>query len=225
MGFTENTFDTPIYNEEEKEPQKVIIISCEGSNTEPEYFETIKHKLYKDISVLLEIEIVPKKSHASDPKSIVCNLDEYIEEKYGYQGEHDEMWVVLDREKVQSRKKNILEMIPICQEKNYHIAITNPLFEFWLLMHITDIRTYNYIDLYNNEKVNTVRRFIDKELSNKLTNGYNKQKNKFNKNIVTKENILRAIEQEKNFEREVENIIDNLGSNVGSLVSKILNIQ
>lgn len=134
------------------------------------------------------------------------------------------MWVIWDREKVESRKKHILEMIPICKKKNYHIAMTNPLFEFWLLMHIADISLYNTDDLYKNEKVNTVRRFIDKELSNILKDGYNKKKNKFNKNIVTIENITRALEQEKSFEVNLAKIIDNLGSNIGSLISKILNI-
>ena len=224
MGFSDTSFDLPIYIEEEKEPQKIIIISCEGSNTEPEYFKAIKEKLFDYIDVLLEIEIVPKEAGASDPKNIVCNLDEFIEEKYDYKSEHDEMWVVWDREKVESRKKQILEMIPICKEKNYHIAMTNPLFEFWLLMHITDINLYNTDDLYKNEKVNTVRRFIDKELSNILKDGYNKKKNKFNKNIVTIENITRALEQEKSFETNLTKIIDNLGSNIGSLINKILNI-
>lgn len=102
--------------------------------------------------------------------------------------------------------------------------MTNPLFEFWLLMHIADISLYNTDDLYKNEKVNTVRRFIDKELSNILKDGYNKKKNKFNKNIVTIENITRALEQEKSFEVNLAKIIDNLGSNIGSLISKILNI-
>ena len=37
--------------------------------------------------------------------------------------------------------------------------------------------------------------------------------------IITKENIQRALEQEKRFENEFEKILDNLGANVGQLVS------
>ena len=59
MGFKNRDFDKPIYIEEEIEPEKVIIISCEGRNTEPEYFEAIKEKLSDFISVLVEIKIVP----------------------------------------------------------------------------------------------------------------------------------------------------------------------
>lgn len=222
MGFNDSNFTIPIYTEKEKEPQKVIIISCEGSNTEPEYFEAIKEKLFDYIDVLLEVEIVPKEPGASEPKDIVCNLDEFIKEKYDYKSEHDEMWVIWDREKVEARKKDILEMIPTCKEKNYNIAMSNPLFEFWLLLHVADINDYKNDDLYANEKVNNCRRFIDKELSNLLENGYNKKKNKFNKDIVSRSNIMRAVEQEKLFENEFEKIIDNLGSNISELINKIL---
>jgi len=223
MAFKDRGFDRLSYQEEEIEAKKVIIISCEGENTEPEYFETIKEKLSKHISVLLEITIVPRTNAGSDPQKIVCNLKDYIEDKYDYNSENDEMWVVWDREKVPERKKQILDMIPECQEKNFHIAMANPLFEFWLLLHIVDISSYDRQVLLDNDWVNSVRRYIDKELSNLLLpSGYNKKKGKFNKNIVTVENIQRALDQEQLFETELEKIIDHLGSNIGDLIQKIL---
>jgi len=225
MGFKSKSFDTPTYIEQSSEIKRIIIISCEGENTEPEYFETIKTKLSEYIYSGCTIHIVPHQKKGSEPEKIVCNLDDYIKEEYDYKrSDNDEMWVILDREKVDERKKDILEMIPQCREKNYHIALTNPLFEFWLLLHIVDISLYNRDVLYKNEWVSSSknRRFIDKELSNKLENGYSKKKNKFNQSIVTKENILRALEQERLFENELEKIIDNLGSNVGELIRRIL---
>ena len=224
MAFKDREFDNPLYKEEEKEPEKVIIISCEGRNTEPEYFETIKNKLSDYISVLIEIKIVPKNDNPSEPKDIVCNLEAFIEEHYDYKSDYDEMWVIWDREKVKARKQAILEILPQCREKNYNIALTNPLFEFWLLLHIVDVSKYNSTILYENNWMTTAkrRRFIDKELSNILEDGYSKKKDKFNKSIVSKENILRALEQEKLFKNKIEEIIDNLGSNVGDLIRKIL---
>lgn len=225
MAFKDRgELNTLSYEEQEEEPEKVIIISCEGRNTEPEYFETIKDKLSDYISVLIEIKIVPKNDNPSEPKDIVCNLETFIEEEYDYKSDYDEMWVIWDREKVEARKKAILEMLPECREKNYNIALTNPLFEFWLLLHIVDISNYDKNILHDNNWMSPAkkRRFIDKELSNKLSDGYSKKKDKFNKSIVSKENILKALEQEKLFENELEKIIDNLGSNVGDLIRKIL---
>lgn len=228
MGFIDRSFDTTIYEEESQEPERVVIISCEGSNTEPEYFETIKEKLSEYISVLLEIKIVPKTSNASEPKNVICNLDKYIVEKYDYKSDYDEMWVVWDREKVESRKKAILEMLPVCKENNYNIAMTNPSFEFWLLLHIVDIKDYNFDDLYKNEWATAAKnkRYLEKELLTELYHigKYSKKKGAFNKSIVSIDNILKALEQEKLFENELEKIIDHLGSNIGELINKILKI-
>ena len=60
IAFKDRGFNQTIYIEEELEPGRVVIISCESSNTEPEYFETIKEKLSEYIPVILEIKIVPK---------------------------------------------------------------------------------------------------------------------------------------------------------------------
>ncbi len=170
MGFKDRGFDNPIYIEEEIEPEKIIIISCEGRNTEPEYFETIKEKLSDLISVLVEIKIVPKNDNKSNPKDIVCNLEEYILDQYDYKSDYDEMWVIWDREKVDDRKNKILEILPECKEKNYNIALTNPAFEFWLLLHIVDISDYEDDILYKNDwtSQSKKKRFIEKELLTKL---------------------------------------------------------
>jgi len=225
MGFKARNFETTEYIEEELNPKKIIIISCEGSNTEPAYFKAIKEKLSKHISALIKIELVPKEPGASEPKDIICNLDEFLHTEYDYKGEYDdELWVVWDREKVNTRKANILKILPECREKNYNIAMTNPLFEFWLLLHVDDITKYDYEILFINDwdTPSKNRRYIDKELSNILTNGYNKKN--FNRNIVTKENIYKALEQEKLFETKLEKIMDNLGSNIGDLIRNIFKI-
>lgn len=222
MGFKIRNFERTEYIEKELNPKKIIIISCEGSNTEPAYFKAIKEKLSNHISALIKIELVPKEPGASEPRDIVCNLDEFLHTEYDYKGEYDdELWVVWDREKVNARKENILNILPECREKNYNIAMTNPLFEFWLLLHFDDITKYNTETLFINDwnTPSKKRRYIDKELSNILTNGYNKKN--FNRDIVTKDNIDRALEQEKLFETELEEIMNNLGSNIGDLIRTI----
>lgn len=219
MGFKSRNFETTEYIEEELNPKRVIIISCEGSNTEPAYFNTIKEKLSDEISALIKVEVIKKEAGASEPKDVICNLENFINEEYDYKSEYeDELWVVWDREIVKSRKENILAVLPECKEKNYNIAMANPLFEFWLLLHLVDISIYNNDDLFRNDKIPEKQRFITNELSN-ILGKYTKKS--FNKKIVSKENIQKAIEQEKRFENNVEKIIDNLGSNIGNLIRSI----
>ena len=109
MGFEPTTFDKPIYEEESLEPKKAFIISCEGENTEPEYFKAIENKLSEYIDVLIKIELVPKLSGTA-PSNVVEDLKTYIEEKkekYDYEQNYDEFWIVIDREKQETRKENI----------------------------------------------------------------------------------------------------------------------
>ncbi|WP_025607196.1 RloB family protein [Vibrio parahaemolyticus] len=230
MGFKNKSFDEPVYQQQEKEPTKVIIISCEGSNTEPEYFKTIKEKLADNISSLVEIEIVSKGTEASEPLDVFDNLQKHVE-KYDFNKGFDSLWLVCDREKVidrKSGKKGLLTVIPKCHENGYSMALTNPLFEFWLLLHVADITEYNHETLFNNEKTSPAkrsRRYIDKQLSEILDGGYSKKTGRFNRSIVTLENIKKAINQEIIFENELEKIVDNLGCNVSGLVKEVLDLQ
>ncbi len=218
MGFKDRSFEQPDYTEKEQIPERAIIISCEGKNTEPQYFKIIKDKFSDHMSALLEIKIVPRDTKSA-PKYVLSDLQGFIEEKYDCKKGHDQMWLVLDREKTQDRKQAILDILPECKEKYYNIALTNPAFEFWLLLHVVNIQNYNENDLFQNIKINNSKRFLEKQLSDEL-GGYNKSN--LNPNIVTEENIKRALKQEQLFENDLENIIDNLGSNVGDLVKEIL---
>jgi len=226
MGFKERSFDQPTYEQQEEEPTKVIIISCEGSNTEPEYFEAIKDKLKGNISSLIEVELVPKIAGPSEPKDVLDNLQNYVE-KYDFNKGYDSLWLVCDREKVIDRKtgsKGLLEVIPLCEKEGYSIALSNPLFEFWLLLQVVDIANYNNEILFKNARVNTTRRYIDKELSNLLDGGYSKKSGKFNKSIVSLDNIKRAIRQEQLFENDLTKVLDKLGGNVSALITEILTV-
>lgn len=94
MRFTNDNFFTPSHKEESEEPEKVIIISCEGRNTEPEYFNNLKIILKDHISAVIDVRVVPKDDNKSSPEDVVCKLDEYLLEKYDYKYEYDQLWVV-----------------------------------------------------------------------------------------------------------------------------------
>ena len=225
MAFKQKDFGQPTYEQQEEEPRRAIIISCEGTNTEPEYFEAIKDKLKDNISSLIKIELVPKPNNASEPQDVLDNLQTFVD-KYDFRKGYDSLWLVCDREKVIARKtgnKGLLKVIPLCEKKGYSIALSNPLFEFWLLLHVVDITSYDNNTLFDNEKINGNRRYIDKELSNILPDGYNKKKGQFNRKIVSLDNVQKAIKQEELFENDLTKIMDNLGGNVSLLIKEIVN--
>ncbi|HDZ46554.1 hypothetical protein LCGC14_0317340 [marine sediment metagenome] len=227
MPFQDRNFSKPIYEETGKEPKKVVIISCEGCNTEPEYFSSIVDKLSENVKNLVEIEIVEKLDNSSDPNNVLRNLENHIEEKFDFKNGTDILWLVIDRESVDSRKKAIEDILPVCHTKGYSIALSNPLFEFWLLLHVCDISKYKKEDLHNNEWVTEARnrRFIDKQLSEILDNGFNKKSGRFNQEIISVENIKRAIAQEQQFCSTLPNLLDELGTNVSILINDILDLE
>ncbi|MEH6396262.1 RloB family protein [Pseudoalteromonas sp.] len=227
MPFENRDFNTPDYTEELEEPKKVVIISCEGSNTEPEYFDAVKRKLSDNLKNLVEVDIVPKPPGDSEPTAVLNNLKEHVKNKYDFNEGSDILWLVIDRESVEARKRNIKKIIPECNRDGYSIALSNPLFEFWLLLHVTDITAYDSDVLIQNKWVNASknRRYIDKELSTILPNGFNKRKGKFNQDIVSFENVKRALAQEKLFTTSYPEILDSLGSNIGELIGDFLDLS
>jgi hypothetical protein len=221
MGFkNRNQEEIP---EESELAKPFLVISTEGRNTEPEYFNLIKDRFS---SKLVEIDVIQKNSNCSSPECVFNDLEKHLQEKYDFRDVFDSCWLVLDREKSEKQRDKILNIFQKVKEKPaYHIALTNPIFEFWLLLHFQDIKKYDSTKLFLNEK--NGRDFITEELAKKLPKKtYIKKRNKFPKEMVTLENIERAVEQEKLFEhQDIEKILDNLGSNIGSLVSKLVDIK
>ncbi len=150
----------------------VISIASEGK-TEEQYFDSLSEKLNNEIikvDRLIRDDVRDTKSH---PIHVIDLLDERVEIWREYGVEANELWMVVDRDKQNVSKEQLEEIICNCKKKGYNLALSNPTFELWLLLHITDIAPYNKEKLLNNEKVNKNRRFIDKELSN-LNTGFNK---------------------------------------------------
>lgn len=230
MGFQDRGFDTTIYKEESKEENKFVIIACEGAETEYQYFHLIKSKL--ELKATVKMEIIKRsedEKNSSAPTKVVETLQNISKEKLQdikiknlSEDSFDIYWIVVDREKQESKKINLEKAIATCKEESYNIALSNPSFEFWLLLHVVDINTYDREQLFENKK-ESKKRYLEKELS-KVLKGYNKVKIK-EVDFISNEKIKKALNQEKVFENDLEKIIDNLGSNVGSLINEILIVE
>ena len=237
MGFNKNSsFNEPIFQASSVEVKKLIIIAFEGAETEHKYFSYLKTHPEINLKSLVQIELLErdeKNKNSSAPTKVVetvTNVIESEEKLNEIKSKHDEFddsydvfWIVIDREKQESKKINLLKAIEICKENNIKISLINPAFEFWLLLHF-DISEYDKNDLFENKKISTKskKRFLEKELGEKI-GSYDKSN--FDTSFITHESITFAVKQEEKFENELEKIIDNLGSNVGNLIQEILDIN
>ena len=222
MGRLKKPFGQRSDQSQSREPARIFVIATEGDKTEPAYFNGLKaysEELGMKDKVIVEVlEKEDPTDNKSAPQHVKDLLDEYVRD-YGI--EHEELWMVVDREQQESRKPVLKEIITACKNARYNVALTNPCFEFWLLLHLPDISQYSEEELLNNRKINKTRRFIDKQLSKRLR-GYDKSNLKFEKFWP---HLETAIKQASLFANNLDDIIDKLGTNVHVLVESILRTE
>jgi len=108
-----------------REPQSILVIVSEGEKTEKKYFSN-----YRKRGCGLKIE-TPNTSR-TDPVGLVNFAIRQIR-KYDLDPEKDdEIWCVFD---VDDNEENITEALDKAEENNIKIALSNPCFEIWFLLH------------------------------------------------------------------------------------------
>lgn len=113
-----------------------IIISCEGAKTEYGYFEGIRKSLRMEPN-----KIIVVKPQGSDPLGVVREaVDERAERQHNQQWvEEDMAWAVFDGdEHIANNRDNWRGALRLAQESDIRLAISNPSFEYWYLLHYQD---------------------------------------------------------------------------------------
>jgi hypothetical protein len=115
------------------------LILCEGKVTEPSYFHAFKHE---HRSQLVRIEVVPD---CGVPKSLVEHAVERKAEAQREAKRHgdpylkwDEIWCVFDVD----AHPRLEEAKNQARDNKLEVAISNPCFELWLLLHFQDQRAH-----------------------------------------------------------------------------------
>lgn len=130
-----------------------FVIVCEGTKTEPIYFRGFNERYSR-------VHIEPVHSGSTDPRSIV----EYaIEQKKEYQvrpGDGNEIWCVFDvDENLDPTLRNSIEH---AHANGVNVALSNPSFEIWYLLHFT----------YREAAIS--RREVNEKLDSQYISGYDK---------------------------------------------------
>jgi hypothetical protein len=120
-----------------RNPIQKIVIACEGSKTEPDYFESIRKELRLRT---LQIIVLPHQGR-TDPRSIIERVIGERQEMRRNQTwtEGDSAWAVFDGdEHIEQSPENWRSAIALATKQKIKLAITNPCFEFWYLIHFQD---------------------------------------------------------------------------------------
>lgn len=119
-----------------KTPNKVELIVCEGTSTEPQYFNELKWKLRLSA---VQIDIVPSKGK-SEPIAIVDHAISKKREGARQGVPYSDIWCVMDVE-VPARHQSLEKAMVKAKDNKVEIILSNPFFEYWLLLHFEKIST------------------------------------------------------------------------------------
>ena len=173
-----------IFGKRPVEPESVdfasvyVISIVEEGKTEEQYFDGIADL---NNSGLIKIDRLEKSAdyiNKSHPNHII----ELLVERKTYWTHHgvepNEFWMVVDRDPKNVSSTQLRDIIDRCGLEKFNLALSNPNFEFWLLLHLTDITDYDQQDLVFDKKINKSRKFISGELS-KWLSAYKKRNLEF----------------------------------------------
>jgi hypothetical protein len=116
-----------------RRPKKTLLVFCEGERTEPEYLNALKRQpSVRDVaSVDLRVETG---QGGSVPLTLVSLAVDARRRARDEDGEIDEFWCVFDVEWPRNHP-GLKEAIERARQYNIKLAISNPCFELWLILH------------------------------------------------------------------------------------------
>jgi len=163
----------------------------------------VNNVMHDNVSIRAMVETVPK----------------IIREKaFYFMEEDDKICFIFDRDKESFLTEQYDEVRSICEKNGFILCISNPCFEFWLLLHFEDILGLEETELLENKKISNKHNFVTNALQKRLK-GY--QKYRYDAFELVRNRLDIALENEKKFCEDLEGLEKKLGSNVGLLIASM----
>ena len=195
--------------------------------------KVLKRAIWKTMKQICEEEFEKTLEDIIDDPEFVCNkvltelgqkykIDNIIQyipeiikfEDLTYEENYDEICLIVDRDKESFIESQYEYVKQKCEEQGFRFCVTNPCFEFWLLMHSEKVFDLDQEKLSENPKVTSKKRYAEYEL-HKIYPSYKKSNYKAEEFVG---NIDTAIKNEKEFCEDIEGLKHSIGSNIGLLI-------
>ena len=108
--------------------RRLFVIATEGTKTEPRYFAIFDNHSVIHVHCLRD-------RHGSSPKQVLRRMEEYLKDQEIRKT--DEAWLVVDKDQWTDEQLSRLRDWARTKE-NYGFVLSNPKFEYWLLLHFED---------------------------------------------------------------------------------------
>jgi hypothetical protein len=114
----------------------LCVIVTEGEKTEPQYFDGLQ-RLDIIPRSRVKVEVIPPdpEKHDSSPNHVCSRADAFMT-SYELSPGIDQLWLVLDVDRWGGN--HLAATVHHAECRQYRLAISNPGFETWLLLHHTD---------------------------------------------------------------------------------------
>ena len=209
---------------EQIEPYRKYFFICEGANTETWYFrKLIDIRKSLNIHPLIDIRLLEKTDEDKDisfPRKLIAFAESQKDnQEIAFDKERDKMIVVFDADIFETKVQDYDDVIAE-GEKNNILAVSNPAFELFLLLHFEN--SYEQEILPNQDKIIANQKegnqtFIYKLLLSKT--GVNSKKNPQIGELAEKVDI--AIMQEKKMNEDIHNCKGKITCNIGKIIENI----
>ena len=134
----------------------------------------------------------------------------------------DTICLIIDRDRKSFFGDQYTYVIEKCTARNIIPYVSNPSFEFWLLLHFDIVNTLDKNQLLENSKISHAKHannYVAHELK-KALGGYKKRS--YDTDTLIK-NIDTAIVNEKNYCESIHDLENQLGTNIGLLITEMRN--
>lgn len=212
-------------SQEQIEPYRKYFFICEGANTETFYIQRLID-LRKQLGIHSQIDIrllekTESDQNLSHPKRLIQFANQQKQKpELNFDVERDRMIVVFDADIFEFREDDYDEIIEEGEKQNI-LAVSNPAFELFLLLHIEN----SWDDLI---KPNLDKFFLQENLGGKKSLCYQLLSKATNMNAKKNQNIGMlaeyvdvAIRQEKNINEDIHRCKGKLTCNVGRIIEMI----
>ena len=109
--------------------RKLFILATEGAKTEPQYFVILNNQ-----NLVIHVDCIKSKDRSS-PLQVLKRMKDRLKQETLKNS--DEAWLVVDKD--QWTDEQLAQLHTWSQDAdNYGFALSNPKFEYWLLLHFED---------------------------------------------------------------------------------------
>lgn len=184
----------------------------------------LKKNLFEDVENIEDAcsLICEKLKKEYNLENVISDITNIIEEGgLTYAEGFDKICLIVDRDRESfvSNPKNdqYAYVVNKCKERDFELYVTNPCFEFWLLLHFDEVFEMDKDKLLKNPKVTSRRRYTEQELR-RIYPRYTKSDYQAEELV---RNIDKAIKNEKEFCEDIILLENSVGSNLGKLIENM----